>query len=133
MNQIKPAVRNYILFDGDCGICTWSSEFAREIDGGKNFIIQAYQRFSENELMRFGLSYQKCNQKLQVITSKGRIYSGAFGINYFLWKQFPWTCLVVLIYALPILLMIELILYRLIAANRGRISQWLGMKACLLK
>lgn len=127
------ANQDYLLFDGDCGICTWSSEVARRMDGGRHFIVEPYQMFDESELMRFGISHDQCTRKLQVITRKGKVHQGALGVNYFLWKQFPWTLLVILIYALPILLALELIGYRLVADNRHRISAWFGLTACKLR
>lgn len=124
--------QDYLLFDGDCGICTWSSAIAKRMDRNRQFNVEAYQMFGESELARFGISYAQCTKKLQVITRKGKVHRGALGVNYFLWKQFPWTLLVILIYALPILLLFELIGYRLIADNRHRISAWFGMTACKL-
>lgn len=127
------ANQDYLLFDGDCGICTWSSETAKRMDHRHQFVIEPYQAFDESELLRFGISYEQCTKKLQVITKKGTVHQGALGVNYFLWKQFPWTLLVVVIYALPILFLFELIAYRLIADNRHRISAWFGMTACKMK
>ena len=132
MLKIKPH-QDYLLFDGDCGICTWSSDIAKRMDHRHRFIVEPYQAFDESELLRFGIGYDQCTKKLQVITRKGTVHQGALGVNYFLWKQFPWTLLVVMIYALPVLLLFELIGYRLIADNRHRISAWLGMRACVLK
>ena len=132
MSKIKPS-QDYLLFDGDCGICTWSSDVAKRMDRGRRFTVEPYQMFDEKELARFGISYDQCAKKLQVITRKGKVHAGAVGVNYFLWHQFPWTLLVLLIYALPVLLLMELIGYRLIADNRHRISARFGMKACALK
>src|SRR5262245_55652559 len=120
------AGKDYLLFDGDCGICTWSAELIERADRSRNFVIEPYQTIDEKELMRYGISYKDCDHALQVITRRGHVYAGAFGINYFLWQQFPLSLLVILIYAVPILLLFELIGYRLIANNRHRISQWLG-------
>jgi predicted DCC family thiol-disulfide oxidoreductase YuxK len=39
---------------------------------------------------------------------------------------------VFLIYAIPVLLLLEVIGYRIIAENRHRISRWFGMRACLI-
>lgn len=124
--------QDYLLFDGDCGICAWSSEIARRMDKNQRFIIEPYQNFAESELLRFGISYENCTKKLQVITRRGHVYAGAFGVNYFLWHQSLWALLVVLTYALPVLLLLELVGYRLVANNRHRISAWFGMKACAL-
>ncbi len=125
--------KDYLLFDGDCGICTYSSEIAKRMDGNKRFIVEPYQAFAETELMKFGITYQQCARNLQAITRQGRVYQGAFAVNYFLWRHFPWPLLVILIYILPVLLLLEVIGYRLVANNRRRISQWLGMNACALR
>jgi predicted DCC family thiol-disulfide oxidoreductase YuxK len=123
--------KDYLLFDGDCGICTWSSEILRRIDHGNQFTIAPYQHFSESDLRKFGITYERCNRAIQVITNSGRVYQGAFGVNYFLWQKLPGKLLVSLIYVVPVLLLFEVIGYRLIADNRHRLSRWFGMKACL--
>ena len=125
--------KDYLLFDGDCGICAWSSELIKRMDAKGLFTVEPYQMFAESELLKFGISYENCTKKLQVITRRGRVHAGAIGVNYFLWQLPIFRPLVILIYALPLLLLFELIGYRLIAENRHRISQWFGMKACALK
>jgi predicted DCC family thiol-disulfide oxidoreductase YuxK len=130
--KVEPG-RDYLLFDGDCGICTYCAERAKRIDRSRRFVIEPFQMFREEELARFGITYEQCSRALQVITREGRVYAGAFGVNYFLWQRFPWSFGVILIYGIPILLALELIGYRLVANNRHRLSQWFGMKACLLK
>ena len=124
--------RDYLLFDGDCGICSWSADVAKRMDRDRKFIIEPYQIIDESELMRFGIDYEKCSRAVQVITRNRRVYAGAFGVNYFLWR-FPWSIAVFLIYAIPILLLFEVIGYRIVAVNRHRISQWFGLRACLIK
>ncbi len=127
------ANRDYLLFDGDCGICTWSSELAKRMDIQGQFTIEPYQMFAESELLKFGFGYEQCSKKLQVITRRGQVYAGAMGVNYFLWQRPVFRLLIILIYVLPLLLLVELIGYRLIAANRHRISTWFGLKACALR
>jgi predicted DCC family thiol-disulfide oxidoreductase YuxK len=131
--MIELGRQNYFLFDGDCGICSYAAEVCQRMDRRQQFVVVPYQSFAEDELRRFGLSYAQCAHAVQTITRRGRVYAGAFAVNYFLWRQFPWSLLVLVIYAIPPLLVLELIGYRLIANNRQRLSQWLGMKACLLK
>jgi predicted DCC family thiol-disulfide oxidoreductase YuxK len=121
------AGRDHLLFDGDCGVCSWSAEIAKRMDGGGRFIIEPYQSFDESELAPFGIDYEKCSRALQVITRKGRVHAGAFGVNYFLWRRFPWSLAVFLVYAIPVLLLFEVIGYRIVARNRHRISRRLGM------
>ncbi|HKQ74224.1 MAG TPA: DUF393 domain-containing protein [Blastocatellia bacterium] len=127
------AGRDHLLFDGDCGVCSRSAEVARKMDRDHQFVIEPYQMFDESELMRFGIDYKKCSRALQVITRKSRVYAGAFGVNYFLWRRFPWALAVFLIYAIPVLLLLEVIGYRIVADNRHRISRWFGLEACLIK
>ncbi len=130
--MIEVGQKAYLLFDGDCGICTYFSEVARRLDRQKRFVVEAYQHYPETELLRFGLSYEQCAGKIEVITPHGRIYAGAFGLNYFLFYSFPWTLLVILIYAIPVLLLLEIMAYAWVARNRHRLSRWFGLKACLL-
>lgn len=131
--MIEVGRHDYLLFDGDCGICSYSAEVCRRMDRRQQFVIVPYQSVAADELRKCGLSYAQCARRVQTITRRGRVYAGAFAVNYFLWRQSLWWLLVLLIYAVPPLLLLELIGYRLIANNRQRLSQWFGMKACLLK
>ncbi|MGH7496803.1 MAG: thiol-disulfide oxidoreductase DCC family protein [bacterium] len=120
-----------LLFDGDCGLCTVFADWARRMDRTKKFAIVPYQFFSEDELRRFGTSRQKCSQRMYAITPRGRVYAGAFALNYFGWRFFPWRLLVMVIYLVPVCLLCELVVYELVAQHRRRLSQWLGMQACV--
>lgn len=131
--MIQPGQQGYLLFDGDCGICSWSAERVKQIDKRQLFVVQPYQSIPEVELRKFDITYTQCDQKLHVISRHGKVYRGAFGVNYFLWQYFPWNVLVLLVYALPILLLCELIGYAWVARNRHRLSQWFGLKACALR
>jgi predicted DCC family thiol-disulfide oxidoreductase YuxK len=122
--------KNYLLFDGDCGVCGYLSRIASGMDRKSRFDIRPYQSVPEAELKRFGVTYQKCNKRLYAISRAGRVFPGAFGANYFLMDKFPWSVLVVVIYLLPVLLLLEVIGYRIFALNRRRISGWLGLEAC---
>lgn len=125
--------QDYLLFDGDCGICSYSAEIAARMDQQQRFAIKPYQAIPEAELQRFGISYSACDRKVQVITRYGRAYAGAFAVNYFLWQRLIWRLVVIAIYALPVLLVCEIIGYALVARNRQRLSRWFGLKACLLR
>lgn len=128
--EIEPPV---VLFDGDCGVCTYLADKARKIDRAHEFKVEPFQSFSETELLRFGLSYKTCAQKLRVVSRGRKVYSGAHGVNYFLFKQFPWSILVTLVYVVPVFLLLEMIGYWLVAKNRGKISRILGLEGCVTK
>lgn len=125
--------RARLLYDGDCGVCTRIAEILQKLDAAHDFAIKPYRSFTEDDLKRNGLSYEKCRKRAYVISPSGKIYGGAFAVNYFFWKRFPWSLLVVLIYAFPPLLLAELLGYYLVAKNRYRISRWLGLEACRVK
>jgi predicted DCC family thiol-disulfide oxidoreductase YuxK len=120
-----------MLFDGDCGICTSFATFAGKIDLKKQFEIIPYQTYPEEKLKSWGTSYKQCSEKMQVVTPQSRTYSGAFGMNYFFYQFLPWKFLIILFYAIPLFLLLEIIGYALVARNRHLISKWFGLKACL--
>jgi predicted DCC family thiol-disulfide oxidoreductase YuxK len=119
-----------MLFDGDCGICTYFADIVKRIDRQNLFQVFPYQIFPEETLRPWGISYADCRRKLQVISQRGKVYRGAFAVNYFYYQYLPWSLLVVLVYALPILLLLELFGYAVIAKNRTLLSRWFGMRAC---
>jgi predicted DCC family thiol-disulfide oxidoreductase YuxK len=130
---IDPGDHAYLLFDGDCGVCSRSAELARSIDRRGQWIIEPYQRFDESELKRFGLNNRLCSEKVRVIAPSGRAYGGAFAVNRFLLDYFPWMLIPIAIYILPPVLLAEIIAYAIVARNRHHISRWLGMNACLVR
>jgi predicted DCC family thiol-disulfide oxidoreductase YuxK len=123
---------HYVLFDGDCGVCTSFSEFAKRIDIKKHFLIEPYQKFPEEALIPFGTTYEKCARKIHVIARSGHIYTDAFALNYFFFHYLPWSILVVAAHAMPILLLFEIIGYAIVAKNRYHLSRWFGLKACVI-
>ncbi len=122
-----------LLFDGDCGICTWCAEWAKAHDRSGEFEVQPYYEFSEEELAPYGLDWAACTRAVQLITQQGRVRSGPFAVNAFLWRQRGWRLLVGLLYILFPLLLIEWAAYALVAKNRHRISAALGMNACRVR
>jgi predicted DCC family thiol-disulfide oxidoreductase YuxK len=127
----KIGQQDTMLFDGDCGICTYSADIVKRIDRRNLFRVLPYQSFPEETLRPWGISYADCTRKVQVVSQRGRVFRGAFAVNYVLYQYFPWTLLVVVIYAVPILLLLEILGYALVARNRTRLSRWFGLKACL--
>lgn len=123
-----------LLFDGDCGICTKSAEFAQKIAArrGGAYRVEPYQAVPEEQLRAFGTDYEKCSRKIHSITRDGRVYAGAFSVNHFLWRHVPWMLIPLIIYLLFPVLLVEIGAYAIVAHNRHRISRWLGMNACAI-
>ena len=126
-------MRNAILFDGDCGICTQFAELARKLDSNQQFLIQPYYEFSEAELAQHGLSYDKCVDYLQVIGHDGAIHSGHNAVNYIGLRLFPLSVAFGVLYFFPPLLWLEAIFYAFVAKNRTKISSSFGLNACRIR
>jgi predicted DCC family thiol-disulfide oxidoreductase YuxK len=130
-----PGSRDLLLYDGECGLCSVLAGRARAIDRDKRFTIVAYQDLPEPLLRRFGLDHARCSRRLYSVSpgDRGRpprVRGGAFAVNDFLWKHPPWSAGIVLLYAVPLLLLLEVVGYHLVSANRHRISALLGIRSC---
>jgi len=110
--------REYILWDVECGFCRRSVEKMASLDERQTFIFAPYQSFSEAELKQVGLDFRRCARELQVVSTSGKTYGGAFGINYFLWRQSRWKWVVALGFCFPLLLLLEVLMYKIVAGNR---------------
>ena len=58
----------------------------------------------------------------------GRVFGGAFAINYFLWQQPKLRLLVVLGCVFPLLFLLEVLAYKIVADNRVLFSKILFPK-----
>jgi predicted DCC family thiol-disulfide oxidoreductase YuxK len=121
--------QKYLLWDGDCGFCMRCLGLANRLNAG-GFELVSYQSIAEDELRNLGLSHHRCSQELKAITANGQVLGGAFALNYFLWFHPQWRVLIALLYALPILILAEVVVYRAVAQNRGAISGVLGFNSC---
>lgn len=123
----RPAL---LLFDGDCGLCAAAAGRARDHDRHSRFRIEPHQNWSDAELAAAGLTRALCAGALQVVSAGGRRYPGALGVNYFLWRCGGAGRLVLVGWLLPPLILLEMLVYALVAWNRRRLSRWLGLAAC---
>ena len=123
----------YLIYDGDCGLCEACVAIADRYDRDGRFILRPYQSFSVAGLAGLGLTAADCARAVQVVTANGRLLSGARGINYFLGRRRVGRLLNILVYGIPPIFLLELLIYRLVADNRHRLSRWLGLSACRLE
>lgn len=130
-----------LLFDGECGICTWFAERARRVDRRARYAILPYQDLDAGALAPYGITPGDCTRRLYVLepwplaegrteASLPRAWGGAVGLNAFFWSIFPWSVLVALLYLLPPLLLLEGLAYRWVARHRTEISRRLGLRGC---
>lgn len=116
--------RDTMLWDGDCGFCRRCKELAEKLDHA-NFVYKPYQSFSEAELETVGLSHHRCERELKIVTKTGRVFGGAFAVNYFLWHQPKLKFLVLLGGAFPLLFLLEVLGYKVVADHRTLFSRLL--------
>lgn len=116
--------REYMLWDGDCGFCRRCKDLAQALDTD-GFVYEPYQNFSDAQLKTVGLSHHRCARELKVVSRTGRVFGGAFAVNYFLWKQPKLRLLVLLGAACPLLLLLEVVGYKIVAENRTLFSRLL--------
>lgn len=113
MSQLN---RPMVLFDGRCGFCTWSVQFAQgTVRADADFI--PYQSV---DVSRYGLSPDQCADAVQFIDNEGSA-SGALAVAAILQTGHGvWAPLGRLVGSAPIRPLAE-ISYRFIARHRGRL------------
>ena len=57
-----------VLFDGRCGFCAWSVQFAQRVVGSDAHFIP----YQSVDVTAYGLSVQECAQAVQFVDSAGR-------------------------------------------------------------
>lgn len=114
--------RPVVLFDGHCGFCTWSVEFARRaVRANVEFI--PYQSV---DVAEFGLSVEQCAQQVQFVGRDGAVggeqpLGGERAVAAVLMSGRPaWRALGAVIDS-PIFRPVSAVVYRLIARHRGRL------------
>ncbi len=120
--------RGYLLWDGECRFCRHAVKLAFRIDRKAKFAIRPHQDFSDEELATVGLTHERCYEALQCVLPSGEVKSGAFAVNAFL-RRFRFTApLGFLAEALPLVLVAEIVAYKLVARNRHWLADRLGMR-----
>ena len=119
-----------LIYDGDCGFCEFAVRLAVRFDRLEQFSYRPWQSLSAAEFVAFGVTPDDCASAVRIVTADGGALSGAEAINYFLRQRPIGRFVVGLLEAAPLLLALEVRLYRLIADNRRKISWLLGLRAC---
>lgn len=123
--------RGIVLFDGECGICNASREWAEARDRAGRLKFIPFQ-VADLDALSPGLTPEKASRSAYFIWPDGRRVGGARAIFETL-KRLPGLWGVVgMVWALPPLWIVAEPFYRLISRNRARISAWLGLSYCLV-
>ncbi|TPV94365.1 MAG: DUF393 domain-containing protein [Myxococcales bacterium FL481] len=119
-----------VLYDGDCGVCAWLAEREAAHHPQTEIRFEPYQRFGDEELAAWGLTAAACHREVQLVRPGGRVSAGPWAVNRVLLRRFPWSVAVAMLYAVPVLLPLEWLGYRVFARYRHVVSRWLGLEQC---
>jgi len=122
--------KSVVLFDGDCGICTWSADWINARDRERNRLQVVPSQLADLQRVSPGLTPEMTSQSVYFISDTGKGYKEARAVFEIL-KCLPgiWHFIGVVL-ANPVCAVLAWPLYRLVADNRQRISIRLGMMAC---
>ena len=113
-----------LIYDGDCGFCTRSAEFARRILPPE-CAVTAWQ---QADLDRLGVPPGRAQREVVWVSRTGVVSGGAEAIGRTLLAAgFPWVLLGVLL-VFPPTSWVARLLYPVVAANRMRLPG--GTPAC---
>lgn len=122
-------MNDLLIFDGDCGICTYSSEFVQRNTNSINLKVKPFQILNLSELHP-ELNEEKTSKSLYLLTSKGDLYNRSKGVFETmkrmrgLYKPFGYLLSnsVIVFLCNPI--------YDWVSRNRTQISIKFGLNAC---
>lgn len=128
MNQKK----DLVIFDGDCGICTKSAQMIQKRDMKlKRFDVKPYQVLDLPKI-HIGLNEEKTTQSMYLITKEGSIYSHARAVLETAKRMGGFYSVIGFLFANNFFAWLLKPIYKLIAKNRAKISQALGLNACTI-
>jgi predicted DCC family thiol-disulfide oxidoreductase YuxK len=110
-------VRNTVIYDGDCGMCTRLAGFVR-----RRLRPDADVRASQElELARYGVTEAECAEALQYVTAGGRVYAAQDAVARLLLASRPWWRPAGLVLLVPGVNALAGVVYRWVARNRYRL------------
>ncbi len=119
-----------IIYDGDCGICSYFMQFAERKTRKK---LSLFPFVTDSLANQYGLQLHELAKVSVIVIENSKIYSHSSALR----RIFSYMGLV---YKIPALLLafkpIEKasnILYKYIARNRHKLSKLFGMNACKIK
>ncbi|MFP4369566.1 MAG: thiol-disulfide oxidoreductase DCC family protein [Candidatus Kapaibacterium sp.] len=120
-------MKHTVIYDGSCGICTAAARYILKKDKKRIFDIAPYQ-FTDLKAINENLDEDKASRQVYLAMAGGRLYGGSRAV-FEIAKRMPFPWKLGGIFANSSAALFNPF-YRLIARNRAKISQWLGMTKC---
>ncbi|TNE34806.1 DUF393 domain-containing protein [bacterium] len=118
-----------LIFDGDCGICTFFSEFVQKKTVPEQLIIKPYQVLNLREIHP-ELNEDRTSKSLYLLTSDSKLFNRSKGVFETMRRMRGIYKVFGYFLSNPIFVLIFNPLYDWIAKNRTKISIYFGLKAC---
>ncbi len=119
------ANRQWVLWDGQCGLCRAAADWVRRRDRGGRLAVVAWQQ-APSPPMTPALE-AACRQAVQVVTRDGRVLAGAEAVVFVL-GEVGWRRSARLLSRPPFRWVLGWG-YRRVARHRGALSRLLGLPA----
>jgi predicted DCC family thiol-disulfide oxidoreductase YuxK len=114
-----------VLYDRDCGVCTASAVALIRLDRARMLNFEPLDLYESPD----GPSRIELESELHAFDERGRWFSGA-AATVEVARRIPVLRPVALVARLPLGLTVLELGYRILAANRHRVSALLGLRAC---
>lgn len=118
-----------LIFDGDCGICTYSSELVQKNSASQTLEVKPFQVLNLSELHP-SLNEDKTSKSLYLLTSEGKLYNRSKGVFEIMKRMKGFYKPFGYILSNPIIVFLANPIYDWVAKNRTKISIKFGLNAC---
>ena len=122
-------MRDLLIFDGDCGICTSSSELVQRLSADSALEVKPFQILNLSELHP-DLNEDRTSKSLYLLTKEGKLYSRSKGVFETMKRMKGFYKPLGFILSNPIIVFITNPIYDWVAKNRTKISIRFGLNAC---
>lgn len=120
-------MNDLLIFDGDCGICTYSSELVQRHSDVLQ--VKPFQILNLTELHP-ELNEDKTSKSLYLLTKDGKLYNRSKGVFETMKRMKGFYKPLGYLLSNPIVVFLTNPLYDWVARNRTNISVRLGLNAC---
>lgn len=122
-------MRDLLIFDGDCGICTSSSELVQRHSVNSALEVKPFQILNLSELHP-DLNEDRTSKSLYLLTKEGKLYNRSKGVFETMKRMKGFYKPLGFILSNPIIVFITNPIYDWVAKNRTKISIRFGLNAC---
>ncbi len=118
-----------LIFDGDCGICTYSSELVLRNSINSILEVKPFQILNLSELHP-DLNEDKTSKSLYLLTNDGKMYNRSKGVFETMKRMKGYYKPLGYILSNPIIVFLANPIYDWVSRNRTKISVRFGLNAC---